>query len=196
MSEIVEGHERETIRAEAEIEIRSYMHAVEAPTESRVKHGMGRHRRPTAVISGRSPNHPRWRPNCIRHPNPAASVVHLPSAIMERRPTPRIVRLPIPTAIRIEPMPAVAVRPPAVIDQNGSRLRAPTDPSQFHPCAVWREIAVKIIRLRWWRAGVCWRRLFLNGWQRWFLNRRDVIRVRWSFISQHCVVIQHGRYHD
>jgi len=58
MSKIVKGDECEAIGAEAEIEIRSYMHTIEPPAESRVKHGMGRHWRPAAEISRRPPDHP------------------------------------------------------------------------------------------------------------------------------------------
>src|SRR5215470_15374077 len=125
MSKIMKSDECEAIRSQAEIEINPDSRAIEPPADSDIKPCVRRHGRPPAVISRRAPDDPRRRPGRVRDPNPAASVMQLPSAIMERSPAPRVLRLPIPSTIRIQPMAAVAVRPPSVIDQNDARLPAP-----------------------------------------------------------------------
>jgi hypothetical protein len=52
MGEIVQGDECEAIGPQTEVEVETYSHAVESPTESDIKHRMRRHGRPTAKICG------------------------------------------------------------------------------------------------------------------------------------------------
>src|SRR5262245_28988352 len=105
---------------------------------------MRRQRRPATMVALAAPNHPRRPPSTVRQPNPAAPRVHLPAAIMERRPAPGIIRLPKPSGVSPHPMAGIAIRPPGTIDHDDPRLPAPADAVQLNPGSVWRKVVIKV----------------------------------------------------
>jgi hypothetical protein len=80
----------------------------------------GAHGRPAIVIITVPPGHPRRGILVSRHPHPAITVLEIPAAIVEGRPTPVIVRIPGPTLIGIDP---VAIR--GIGFKIGSHIRQP-----------------------------------------------------------------------
>src|SRR6267154_2064985 len=109
---------------------------------------MRRKWRPTAMLTLASPDNPRGSPHTVRHPNPPATRMQIPSAIMERRPAPGIIRLPEPSRIGPYPMARITIRTPCVIDYNHPRLPAPAHAFEFDPCAVGRKIIIEVSRFR------------------------------------------------
>src|SRR5437016_10521649 len=105
------------------------------------------------MIALGAPGNPGRPPNSIRSPDPAATIMQLPAAIMKRGPAPGIIRLPEPSGIGINPMAAITVGPPSSIDDHRARLPAPAESFQFHPRTVGREIVVKIVHLDGRRGG-------------------------------------------
>lgn len=146
--EVTQVHERESARAQVEVEPNRNSHAVVAPAAMLFPYSMRRQRRPPAIISFAPPHHPGRPPRPIRQPNPAASVVVLPPPIMERSPAPRIIRSPEPAAIAVHPVTPITVRSPAAVNDHHSRLPAPANPIQIHPASVGRKIVIKVSHVR------------------------------------------------
>lgn len=96
---IVYSYEGEMFRVQAEIKTDSYMHSVITPAAAKVINRVRRQGRPAAGVTSGAPGDPRRTPDSIRAPNPAGMRVHIPPAIVERRPAPGIIRVPVPAAI-------------------------------------------------------------------------------------------------
>ena len=109
---------------------------------------MRRQRRPAAEFVRGAPADPGWPPDAVGHPDPAVMFVAEPAAIVERRPAPGIVGNPIPSGIRPDPMTGVAIRPPVMVQDDNSRLPAPTVTGQVHPGAIGGKVFIEIGHFR------------------------------------------------
>jgi hypothetical protein len=88
VTEISQPDKRKQVYAQAEIEVRSHMHTIEAETAADIDRRMEGQGSPSAVVSASAPNHPGRSPGRVWKPYPAATLIPVPSAIMKRRPTP------------------------------------------------------------------------------------------------------------
>src|SRR5437763_1098793 len=95
-----------------------------------------------------APGDPGWSPDRIRNPDPTATFVHVPTAIMKSGPAPGVIRLPIPAGIGVNPVTAVTVRSPIPNRHYCARLPTPTETIHLHPATVRGKIVVKVIYLR------------------------------------------------
>jgi len=168
VAEPVVTHEGEVVPPEAETEADSHTPAVPGQTESGGPATGGRQRSPATIGIRVAPRHPRRRPVVSGNPHPANTVVPVPAAVVERRPTPRIGRVPIPSSVGVEPVSAVAVGLPPGHNRGAGRLPHPPIRWHIHPGPVRRQGRVVVVvylryRLRVNRDGLS-RRGRQRGW--------------------------------
>src|SRR5262245_22370055 len=112
VAEIVYGHKRVIVIAQAEIEANADVRAVIPKSDTGDVVGFGRQRRPAAVTAVISPTHPGRAPGRSGRPDPTGVRMMVPSSIMERSPSPRVVRQPVPPAVAVNPASTMAIRAP------------------------------------------------------------------------------------